>query len=441
MDEFLQLARQLGHYAALDAGQNEVCTYFTVPTLEEARPLVSRATPEQRAARQRVFFHPALQLRRRLGQGLHDRGEAFVFADGNLTGQDRLPLRSHLPGHVKAISVPEKTVASGETWDVSVRGSIWGLDDMEELYVLVNAGTVRLERGARLAVRGNVFSFVCQRLVADGGQIAILPTPFLIDYGREPRRSRAGAPGRPGQNGAHGRSPRFQSTWLGCIPLDDIAPADLDGRPGQNGNAGEAGADGLNGGASKLAEVTLRQIAGSVTVFAQAGRGGDGTPGGEGGSGGNGGDGAAGRIFLDRVLPDGDGGAGGEGGPGGRGGHGGSGGISSNIFVNTRPEDESKVNCVSLPSPAGRGAEGGPGGKGGAGGRGAAPGPPGADGAQGPHGRDGRTRPAPWIFLNERHIEETHANQTGLLPACREARPLDRTPESGGDDPLHHHAA
>src|SRR4051812_12770961 len=132
MDEFHALARMLHHDSALAAGENEVCTYFTVDTLEEARPIVSRATPQQRAQRQKWFFNPAIAIRTKLGQGMHDRGEAVVFADGVLNDDDRLSLRSHLPAHVKAISIREKIVRAGETWDVSVNGSIWGLGDMEE---------------------------------------------------------------------------------------------------------------------------------------------------------------------------------------------------------------------------------------------------------------------------------------------------------------------
>lgn len=74
--------------------------------------------------------------------------------------------KRHLPVHVKAISVVEKTIAAGEVWDVSVRGSVWGLDDMEELYVTVNVCRLIIEPGASLIVRGNVFSLLCQEIMA-----------------------------------------------------------------------------------------------------------------------------------------------------------------------------------------------------------------------------------------------------------------------------------
>jgi hypothetical protein len=61
-----------------------------------------------------------------------------------------------------------KTIPAGAAWDVSVRGGCWGLDEMEELYVAVNVGSLVLELGASLVVRGNVFSLLCQEVIACG---------------------------------------------------------------------------------------------------------------------------------------------------------------------------------------------------------------------------------------------------------------------------------
>ena len=108
---------------------------------------------------------------------------------------------------MQAISVLRKTVRAGETWDVSVRGAVWGLDDLEELYCTVNVGELVLEPGARVAVRGNVCSLVCQRLVGpDEGeaQIAVLPTPFSVDPRHGPFDAAAGAEGDGGWRGHDG---------------------------------------------------------------------------------------------------------------------------------------------------------------------------------------------------------------------------------------------
>ncbi|HBF35139.1 TPA: hypothetical protein DDW35_11320, partial [Candidatus Sumerlaeota bacterium] len=193
--EFYALAQALGHDLEKLSEGEECCTYIEIPTLEEARDLLSRATPEERVVRQQTFFHPAIAMRHRLGQGLHDRGEAMVFANGTLDPADKHSQSNHLPMHVKAISVAQKTIHSGETWDVSVRGDIWGFDEMEELYAMVNVGTLILENGASIAIQGNVFSLVCQEVIAEeNARINILPTPFSVDYGAGPMDGPDGIP-------------------------------------------------------------------------------------------------------------------------------------------------------------------------------------------------------------------------------------------------------
>src|SRR5438067_561344 len=138
--------------------------YALVPNLAEYRRL-NGSTAEQRRVRAGSFFNPAIRARSRLGQGLHDRGEAAVFAEFELSADDPAALDIHLPLHIKTMSLAHKRIAAGETWDVSVRGDVWDLDDMEELYVVLNLGVLELEPGARLVVRGNVFVLVCQELI------------------------------------------------------------------------------------------------------------------------------------------------------------------------------------------------------------------------------------------------------------------------------------
>lgn len=414
--EFLTLAVALGHDPGLLVGkeneEEELCAYVEVPTLEMVRSLLSRATPAQRELRQKTFFHPRIAARRRLGQGLHDRGEAVVFANGTVADEDWHGIGNHLPAHTKTISVVRKTIRTGEMWDVSVRGDVWGLDEMEELYVAVNIGVLVLEPGASLVVRGNVFSLLCQEVVARGdARVCIFPTPFSVDYGHGPMNGADGVCGSAGRSGSDGRAVLTATSILGPRLLVEMEPREMHGRPGQDGQHGTNGADGRNGGMCKIAELTFRKLDGMLSIYAQAGDGGDGGRGGDGGDGGGGGNGSDGCKLIRGVFPAGDGGSGGSGGSGGRGGHGGSGGISSNIYVNVQPGDESKIIRIAMPSKPGKGGAGGRGGAGGAAGLGGQgpesrfdgkPGKPGPSGPDGRGGSDGRSRPAPIIFLNER---------------------------------------
>lgn len=416
--EFQHRARMLGHdLAALERGE-EVVSYLLLPTLEEGRRIGSMATPAQRELRQRTFFNPPIAARARLGQGRHDRGEAYCFADGQLLPEDITGLNIHLPFHMKAVSVLRKVVRAGEVWDVSVRGDVWGLDPMEELYTTVNVGELVLEPGAKIVVWGNVFSLLSQSLVSHGDapgsesgyQIGILPTPFSLDTRKGPFHGDHGTRGVNGLRGAEGHSAVVENSLLGRFLTREITPAEMAGAPGGDGLHGGSAGIGRNGGMCKLAEITLRSVTGPVTVFAQAGAGGNGGRGGDGGNGGDGGTGGNGCALITGDLPGGIGGTGGRGGNGGAGGNGGNGGIASNIYVNVPEAAVPQVRCISLPSLGGSAGMGGQGGTGGQPGRngdgpGELPAPAaGESGAPGKNGLPGRSRPAPWIYLNE-HIE------------------------------------
>jgi hypothetical protein len=401
---------------------SERVDFVRIPSLERARSL-SRATDDQKARRGRTFFD-AIKARQRLWQGMHDRGEAFVFADGPLHEPDLRGLRNHFPIRVKVVSAWEKRVPADTEWDLSVRAADWGFDDdWEELYVVANLGTLVLEPGARLIVRGNVLSLVCQRLVrlgsacesdVDGAcyDIGILPTPFPVDLtAAGPIDGPPGTAGTAGEAGDDGVNPVLEATILG--PCARVHPEGArDGGPGMAAGNGGKGRRGRPGGACKLAEITLRDVVGDVVIMAQAGRGGrggDGGPGGDGGDGGRGGD--AYRHLSGPIAP-GRGGDGGDGGNGGNGGHGGNGGISSNVYVTVPAEQEGRVAAVSLLSEPGAGGRPGVAGRGGApGAAGAAgagapapPARPGSPGRPGKAGPDGRPRGAAPIFLNERLV-------------------------------------
>lgn len=415
--EFVGRVRLLRHdLAAIEHGE-ECCTYFTLPTVLDGRRVLSNATDASRRERQKTFFNPPLAARRRLGQGMHDRGEAATFADGVIDEADLDGQNRHLPVHVKAISVAEKTIAAGEVWDVSVRGSVWELDDMEELYVTVNVGRLIIEPGAALIVRGNVFSLLCQEIVTyenteeESFHIGILPTPFSVDFGYGPLHGTHGTNGASGRDGSAGRTLEVERSLLGFRLREDADLALMNGGAGQEGKHGTDGAHGRNGGMCKLAELTLRSVDGPLTVFAQAGSGGDGGNGGHGGNGGRGGNAGDGHRLWRGIINGGDGGDGGRGGNAGNGGHAGNGGLASNIYIDVPSADEHKILRVGLPSKRGNGGVGGRGGIGGEAGlpgRGPTtefdgkPGKHGDNGIDGRAGRHGKSRPAPWIFLNDK---------------------------------------
>jgi hypothetical protein len=411
--EFYKKAALLQHSAELLASGEMITTYQRFATLPEGRRLLSVATDAQRIQRQQHFFNPPIAGRQRLGQGKHDRGEAILFANGAFLETDYQGVDNHMPARLKAISVLKKTVARGETWDVSVRGKQWGIDELEELYVTVNVGELVLEPGASIVIRGNVFSLLCQRLVCKGEgpegdyHIGILPTPFSIDNKTGPLEGRHGSNGLNGQHGRDGKQAEISSSIIGYRLIAPITKEEMDGTNGTDGGPGENGTDGRNGGMCKIAEITIRALTGPCRIFSQAGQGGDGGNGGNGGHGGHGGTGAKGHRLVLHELPAGSHGKNGSGGPGGKGGHGGHGGLSSNIYVNVPPQNEKEVELVTLPSCGGRAGKAGEGGAAGHANIDAATRNPHIEsnnGSPGKAGRDGRDRAQPWLFLNEQPI-------------------------------------
>lgn len=413
---FYDKAIVLGHDAETLARGEEITTYDRFDTMEDCRRLLSVANQEQRIKRQEHFFNPPIAARQRLGQGMHDRGESFVFANGTVLDSDWQGLGNHLPGRIKAISVLKKTLHAGEVWDVSVRGEHWGIDDLEELYVSVNVGELIIEPGASIIIRGNVFSLCCERLICKATapfgtyHIGILPTPFSVDAKEGELDGVPGESGWDGRDGRDGHGVQVSSSLIGYMLVDKTDPEKMNGVDGTDAKDGSNGTDGRNGGMCKIAEITIRDLQGPCTVFSQAGRGGDGGDGGNGGNGGHGGHGTAGHKLIREILPSGNGGNGGNGGNAGKAGNAGNGGVASNIYVSVPVHQEEQVTCVAWPSAGGRaGKAGKPGsaGKGGNGGDGFTKGLHGSDGKDGATARaakEGRDRSAPWIFLNEKAV-------------------------------------
>ncbi|WP_141335241.1 hypothetical protein [Raoultella terrigena] len=416
--DFLSIALRLGHDVEALMDGHEIITYQRIPTLEIAREVLCRASAEIRRRRSRVFYQ-GIAARQRLAQGMHDRGEEFVYADGVIHPRDAVGLSHHLPLPVKLVSVKEKVVKANEVWDLSVRHDQWGLDYMEELYTTVNIERLILEPGARVIIQGNVFSLHCQKierrgnhLLRDGYDIGILPTPFSVDRRRGEYHGVHGSIGRSGEGGEHGIGMKSGGGLLGPYWSNPDASGRSDGAAGQAGAAGGHGGFGRQGGMVKLAEIYVEELinfAGlPLRIFTQAGPGGDGGNGGDGGAGGSGGHGGEGLLTRSDRRPPGRGGDGGSGGRGGNGGQAGNGGISSSLYIEV-PEAlipaVSLTALASMPGTPGRGGEGGSGGAAGAGGNLAdeqpgAVGGVGIKGEPGEKGTAGKSRPAAQVFIN-----------------------------------------
>ena len=451
---FDQHARRLGHDPGLLLGDAELVSYPSLPTVAAVRAL-SAATTEQRRRRQAVFFGPSIALRRAIGQGVHDRTEAAVFADGRIDPADEARAMIHFPFPTRILSVRHRDVGPDECWDLSVGDEHWGIDYRDDILNVVNIGSLHLAPSAVVTVRGNLLMLTVQRIICDdegaAGQIAILPTPFPVDRRVGPLDGPGGPAGRHGTGGLDGVAAPTAPTWLGCDWLNGpVVPGACDGRDGGDGSDGGDGARGRNGGPSKTAEITIGELTGPLTLVATAGRGGNGGNGGHGGHGGQGGRGADGQRTMQGILPPGHGGAGGNGGNGGHGGRGGDGGISSNVFVSLPPDQEGRLRVLTHPSPGGRGSRGGAGGTGGGDGsagiaalvpgspvtggpRHRDPSPPGHHGADGRDGIAGRSRPAPPVFVNGRSIEPAYG-PAAVRPKSSEPATPPTTGDQSNDD-------
>jgi hypothetical protein len=421
---FLARARQLGHDTGrLLAGQ-PVSSLVRLPGIDDIRRLCL-VGPAERRARQAGFFHPALAARSRLGQGVHDRCEAYAYADGHVDDADRARLAIHLPFPARFVSILSRRVAAGEVWDLTVAPAELGVDERDDVLNVVNLGELLIEPGGRVIVQGNLLIFGCQHLRhqassgdassgdassgdAGGYQLGVLPTPYPVDRRSGPRDGRPGVPGAAGAPGRSGVQPRGVPTMIG-FALSEPAGDGMNGADGGAGEAGGAGGRGRTGGATKTAEITIGHLTGSLTILAAGGDGGDGGPGGGGGAGGDGGDPAAGFRTTGGTVPAGRAGQASRGGDGGNGGNGGHGGISSNVFVTLPAASRDRLRVITLPASGGPGGAGGRPGRGGRGGRGGtaatsamprADGTHAADGAAGQPGRQGRARPAPEVFVN-----------------------------------------
>ncbi|MBA5779461.1 hypothetical protein H2509_20205 [Stappia sp. F7233] len=382
-------------------------SYVLVPDLATARELLGPRSDALRRRRGKVFFESrTYRLRNRLRLGMHDRGEAYAFADLPLEERDGEGQARHLPLHLKVIRLKALRLAPGQILDITSHHGTWpGLHFREELYVALVVDRVIAGPGSAIEVRGNVAVIDIGRLeLPAGGEagIRILGTDHPAFSSARTFEAKKGRDGLPGMDGAAGRPPTVRASFLGPQLADPGAP---DGHAGAPGEAGAAGTDGQNGGLAMLADIRIAALQGlrpgGLCIVGAAGAGRPGGAGGGGGAGGKGGDAAAVPQGLD--MAQGVPGPGGRGGDGGAGGRGGSGGLGSNIFVTAPRQFHGSIALQSQPGRGGPGGRGGAAGPGGAGGRdhaGVSSGLTGQAGTAGADGSNGKTREGPpmWVF-------------------------------------------
>ncbi len=396
-EEFLLVAKRFGITEATLETEKTILMKTGGKTVQDIREKVSMATDEMRTVRAATFFDN-IKARLKLGQGIHDRLEAYVFAEGDFSGYDIEGMNRHVPIPIMFRCARNIIVEADHCLDLTADASDWDRGKGDDLISMLNVETLILEKGARVCVRGNLFVFVCQRLINNGGSIDILPTDFSYD------KSYNGV--MDGQDGMSGNdaiavddSPQIHMdpTIFGEFYNGSIRGV-INGSDGKDGEDGTNGARGFCGGALKIAEINIREITGAnpLPIHIIGGKGGN------GGNGGNGGDGADGGCGGDAYrtpyesFPAGRGGNGGNGGSGGNGGNGGGGGISSNVYIEV--PDTQLVDVTVIP---GEGGAGGKAGLGGAHGRGGNPdGVDGVSGKDGKNGNPGHKRQAAAVFVN-----------------------------------------
>ena len=105
----LDIAKSFGQDVDKVMQGEVVVTYHRIGQMQEARVLLCHAGDEEREKRGKTFFD-GIAYRRQLSQGLHDRGEAFVFANAPelMEEGDEEPRKNHLPIHLQVVSALEK---------------------------------------------------------------------------------------------------------------------------------------------------------------------------------------------------------------------------------------------------------------------------------------------------------------------------------------------
>ena len=255
-EEFIRFAQRFGITEDKLSNNKFVRIRTGGKTPEELREKVSMATDAMRKVRARTFFDN-IRVRSRMGQGIHDRLEAYIFADGTFTEYDMEGMNRHVPIPIMLSCAHSITIKAGKCMDLTADAVDWDRGKGDDLFSILNVETLVLEAGAKVRVWGNLFVMLCQHLVNHGGSIEILPTDFSYE------KSYAGKmDGQDGKNGSMGCNAEvtpilnMQSTILGDFYNGDTRGI-INGADGNNGEDGMDGKRGFCGGALKIAEINL----------------------------------------------------------------------------------------------------------------------------------------------------------------------------------------
>ena len=398
MNEFLDIAKVLGHdVESLGAGE-PVVQDRTVGDIGDLKAILTAGVPGgMRQAPEKSLAG---------GTSIVDKAHGFVFGDVPLSPADQAQVALAFPMTVTTLSLPDKTLAANEVWDLGTSSSP----------VVVNLGKLTMEPGSSIRIANTVLSLSVQTLIRNSAPGAKSSANYDLGiFGvtgatpPAPAQGIAGASGQPGAGGTCGSG--------GGIAGDDGQPGGSGGAGGR-GAAGAAGGDGL---AALTATVTIGSggiggTAGQFVVYTRSGDGGQGGPGAKGGNGGRGGSGGTGATCGCEYTNGAAGGNGSDGAPGGDGGIGGNAVKGNDIFVSVPTGQKSKVVTFSSIANPGQGGPGGPGGDPGAGGwggggggatgcptgRGGSSGDGGAAGASGNPGKPGALTGAPGtVYVTE----------------------------------------
>jgi hypothetical protein len=147
--KFLVMAAKLGHDPALAArGQT---TVINVQSFEQLRELLGPDDVAERRRRSEALAAKGLGHH----ANLRARMEEYLFASGALPPDYQTLLAGYLPINVTAVSQENKVLPAGYVWDLGTSTQP----------VVINLGTLTMEKGSRIEIRNTYLKFSCEQLI------------------------------------------------------------------------------------------------------------------------------------------------------------------------------------------------------------------------------------------------------------------------------------
>ena len=363
---FIERAKLWGHDVGALANGKEIKTTVKVRDLNALKLLVQDKKPAaERIARGNAIYEKYTGLsdveNAHTETDLLRRVSAFLYGDHSLADLDVQRAQGAFPLEVTQVSIPVKTLAPGEAWNLAqnITGPI----------AQYNVGTLNMGAGSYIYINNLPLVFSVDIINKSEGTVK-------YDFAVLGATGLAGIIGPVVTNTASAGD----GTVGTCQSAGISGSGGGKGDTGPGGNVGNAGGTGLSGLPSWDATISIAQAV-NITgddqnfyIFTQSGAGGAGGTGGTGAPGNTGGVGGAGANCDCEGSAGGNGGAGGQGGTGGTGGQGGDGVDGSDVQVYAVAKDAGKIIKLYGLNEYGPGGTGGQGGAGGAGGTGGAAG-------------------------------------------------------------------